>query len=70
MRACIGCAHPPILIPLSPHLNTMQVCLFSYGQTGSGKTFTMQGSGFGPMKGIIPRAMEQVRPPNTNIHIM
>ena len=27
---------------------------------GSGKTHTMQGAGSGPMRGIIPRAMEQV----------
>jgi kinesin family protein C1 len=30
------------------------------GQTGSGKTHTMQGSGDGAMRGIIPRAMQQV----------
>jgi kinesin family member C1 len=30
------------------------------GQTGSGKTYTMQGSGDGPMRGIIPRAIQQV----------
>lgn len=36
------------------------VCLLSYGQTGSGKTHTMQGSGSGEERGIIPRAMEQV----------
>jgi len=41
-------------------LDGYNVCLFSYGQTGSGKTHTMQGSGQGPMRGIIPRAMEQV----------
>ena len=41
-------------------LDGYQVCLFSYGQTGSGKTHTMQGSGNGAMRGIIPRAMEQV----------
>ncbi len=33
---------------------------FLDGQTGSGKTHTMQGSGDGPMRGIIPRAIEQV----------
>ena len=37
-----------------------QVCLFSYGQTGSGKTHTMQGCGNGPMRGIIPRAVEKI----------
>ena len=41
-------------------LDGYQVCLFSYGQTGSGKTHTMQGSGDGAMRGIIPRAIEQV----------
>lgn len=41
-------------------LDGYHVCLFSYGQTGSGKTHTMQGSGNGAMRGIIPRAVEQV----------
>lgn len=41
-------------------LDGFNVCLFSYGQTGSGKTHTMQGSGAGDMRGMIPRAMEQV----------
>lgn len=41
-------------------LDGYNVCLFSYGQTGSGKTHTMQGTGNGQMKGIIPRAIEQV----------
>jgi kinesin family protein C1 len=41
-------------------LDGYNVCLFSYGQTGSGKTHTMQGSGEGPMRGIIPRAIQQV----------
>ncbi|GMH96701.1 hypothetical protein TrST_g5295 [Triparma strigata] len=41
-------------------LDGYNVCLFSYGQTGSGKTHTMQGSGIGQMRGIIPRAIEQV----------
>ncbi|CAM9112949.1 unnamed protein product, partial [Ectocarpus fasciculatus] len=41
-------------------LDGYNVCLFSYGQTGSGKTHTMQGSGEGAMRGIIPRAMQQV----------
>lgn len=42
-------------------LDGFNVCLFSYGQTGSGKTHTMQGSGAGDMRGMIPRAMEQAR---------
>eukprot|EP00590_Aulacoseira_subarctica_P009351 CAMPEP_0172421734 /NCGR_PEP_ID=MMETSP1064-20121228/7953_1 /TAXON_ID=202472 /ORGANISM="Aulacoseira subarctica , Strain CCAP 1002/5" /LENGTH=913 /DNA_ID=CAMNT_0013162273 /DNA_START=15 /DNA_END=2756 /DNA_ORIENTATION=+ len=41
-------------------LDGYHVCLFSYGQTGSGKTHTMQGSGNGRMRGIIPRAVEQI----------
>lgn len=41
-------------------LDGYNVCLFSYGQTGSGKTHTMQGSGNGSMRGVIPRAMQQV----------
>jgi kinesin family protein C1 len=41
-------------------LDGYNVCLFSYGQTGSGKTHTMQGSGVGQMRGIIPRAIQQV----------
>ena len=41
-------------------LDGYHVCLFSYGQTGSGKTHTMQGSGSGTMRGIIPRAVEQI----------
>ena len=40
-------------------LDGYSVCLFSYGQTGSGKTHTMQGTGNGQMRGIIPRAIEQ-----------
>lgn len=41
-------------------LDGYNVCLFSYGQTGSGKTHTMQGSGNEAMRGIIPRAVEQI----------
>ena len=41
-------------------LDGYNVCLFSYGQTGSGKTHTMQGSGNGAMRGIIPRSIQQV----------
>ncbi|ETN03664.1 hypothetical protein, variant 1 [Phytophthora nicotianae INRA-310] len=41
-------------------LDGYHVCLFSYGQTGSGKTHTMQGSGNGQMRGIIPRAIEMI----------
>jgi len=41
-------------------LDGYNVVLFCYGMTGSGKTHTMQGSGNGPMRGIIPRAVEQI----------
>lgn len=41
-------------------LDGYNVCLFSYGQTGSGKTHTMQGSGNGAMRGVIPRAVEKI----------
>eukprot|EP01038_Epipyxis_sp_PR26KG_P005260 gene5260-7309_t len=41
-------------------LDGYNVCLFSYGQTGSGKTHTMQGSGNGSMRGVIPRAIQQL----------
>ena len=41
-------------------LDGYNVCLFSYGQTGSGKTHTMQGSGNGAMRGIIPRAVAKI----------
>ncbi|RLN97348.1 hypothetical protein BBJ28_00013597 [Nothophytophthora sp. Chile5] len=41
-------------------LDGYHVCLFSYGQTGSGKTHTMQGSGNGQMRGIIPRSIKKV----------
>ena len=41
-------------------LDGFNVSLFSYGQTGSGKTYTMQGSGVGNMRGIIPRSLELI----------
>lgn len=41
-------------------LDGYNVCLFSYGQTGSGKTHTMQGTGTGVMRGLIPRSIEQI----------
>lgn len=41
-------------------LDGYNVTLFSYGQTGAGKTHTMQGQGNDNMRGIIPRALEQV----------
>jgi kinesin family protein C1 len=50
-------------------LDGYQVCLFSYGQTGSGKTHTMQGSGNGAMRGIIPRAVEQILTQANKMHL-
>ncbi|XP_064400087.1 carboxy-terminal kinesin 2-like isoform X2 [Halichondria panicea] len=48
-------------------LDGYNVCIFAYGQTGSGKTFTMEGpeervllESEGDMKGMIPRAVDQV----------
>ena len=41
-------------------LDGYSACIFAYGQTGSGKTHTMQGQGFGDMRGITPRAVEQI----------
>jgi len=41
-------------------LDGYNVCLFSYGQTGSGKTHTMQGTGSGTMRGLVPRSIEQI----------
>ncbi len=41
-------------------LDGYHICLFSYSQTGSGKMHSMQGSGNGAMRGIIPRAVEQI----------
>ena len=33
-------------------------CLFAYGQTGAGKSYSMVG--YGPNKGIIPIACEEI----------
>lgn len=41
-------------------LDGYNVTIFSYGQTGSGKTYTMQGTGTGDMRGLIPRSIEQI----------
>jgi len=49
-------------------LDGYQVCLFSYGQTGSGKTHTMQGTGNGAMRGIIPRAVELILSQVQSLH--
>ncbi|XP_039833364.1 uncharacterized protein LOC120694258 isoform X6 [Panicum virgatum] len=37
-----------------------KVCIFAYGQTGSGKTFTMLGDDGDDVKGVIPRAVEEI----------
>ncbi|XP_066537494.1 kinesin-like protein KIFC1 [Hoplias malabaricus] len=41
-------------------LDGYNVCCFAYGQTGSGKTFTMEGADMDDMRGVIPRAVQQV----------
>jgi hypothetical protein len=57
---CKACANEPAVTFLlwSAAVHT-QVCIFAYGQTGSGKTYTMFGND--ENRGIIPRAMAQVR---------
>jgi len=41
-------------------LDGYNVSIIGYGQTCAGKTYSMQGIGNGAMKGIIPRAIEQI----------
>ncbi|KAK3573696.1 hypothetical protein QTP86_032056 [Hemibagrus guttatus] len=41
-------------------LDGYNVCCFAYGQTGSGKTFTMEGDDLNDMRGVIPRAVQQI----------
>lgn len=36
------------------------MCCFAYGQTGSGKTYTMEGGEFEEVRGVIPRAVQQI----------
>lgn len=50
---CKNCHNMDVLLAV------LQVCIFAYGQTGSGKTYTMFGNEAN--RGIIPRAMAQVR---------
>ena len=51
-----SCAKPAVLSTLAGYNATM----IAYGQTGTGKTFTMQGAHRGELRGIIPRAIEDV----------
>ena len=51
-----SCAKPAVTSTLAGYNATM----IAYGQTGTGKTFTMQGAPRGEMRGIIPRAIEDV----------
>uniref|UniRef100_A0AAR2LHW5 Kinesin-like protein n=1 Tax=Pygocentrus nattereri TaxID=42514 RepID=A0AAR2LHW5_PYGNA len=41
-------------------LDGYNVCCFAYGQTGSGKTFTMEGEDMDELRGVIPRAVQQI----------
>ncbi|XP_071767222.1 kinesin-like protein KIFC1 [Centroberyx gerrardi] len=41
-------------------LDGYNVCCFAYGQTGSGKTFTMEGDDMEEVRGVIPRAVQQI----------
>lgn len=34
--------------------------IIAYGQTGTGKTYTMEGELEGPLRGIIPRTVEDI----------
>jgi hypothetical protein len=48
--------------PLVDHvLDGYNSCCFAYGQTGSGKTYSIFGEAEDGRRGIVPRAMEQVR---------
>lgn len=41
-------------------LEGYNAAIIAYGQTGTGKTFTMEGESEGPLRGIIPRTVEDI----------
>lgn len=41
-------------------LEGYNAAIIAYGQTGTGKTYTMEGDLEGPLRGIIPRSVEDI----------
>ncbi|EJK68495.1 hypothetical protein THAOC_10315, partial [Thalassiosira oceanica] len=54
------CVYEEVSGLVTSALDGYNVVLFTYGQTGSGKTHTLQGTGTGEMRGMIPRCIEQI----------